>query len=75
MQSFKKMLPSQCIAVRAGQKTPINAEDLVPGDLVEIKAGDKIPADIRLIHCSNLKVECSSITGESEPVICNDRNS
>ena len=45
----------------------LKAEDLVVGDLVDIKFGDRLPADIIILSCSNFKVDNSSLTGESEP--------
>lgn len=68
MESFTKMVPTFATVIRNGIKTRIATEALVPGDLVEIKFGDKIPADIRVIASNGLRVENSSITGESEPV-------
>ncbi|XP_054004753.1 sodium/potassium-transporting ATPase subunit alpha-like [Hylaeus anthracinus] len=68
MESFKKMVPTFATVIRNGAKLRVATEDLVIGDLVYIKYGDKIPADIRIIECTGLRVENSSITGESEPV-------
>uniref|UniRef100_A0A4W4G328 P-type ATPase A domain-containing protein n=1 Tax=Electrophorus electricus TaxID=8005 RepID=A0A4W4G328_ELEEL len=67
MDSFKNMVPQQAMVIRDGEKRQINAEDVVAGDLVEIKGGDRIPADVRFISCSGCKVDNSSLTGESEP--------
>ena len=53
--------------VRDNKKMTIKAEELVKGDLVEIKFGDRIPADVRIIESRGLKVDNSSLTGESEP--------
>ncbi len=53
--------------VRDGRKMTVKAEDLVVGDVVDVKFGDRLPADIRLIQVSGLKVDNSSLTGESEP--------
>lgn len=53
--------------IRNGQKTVISAEELACGDVVEVKGGDRIPADIRVIQASGFKVDNSSLTGESEP--------
>ena len=53
--------------VRDSKKVTIKAEELVIGDLVEIKFGDRIPADMRIIESRGLKVDNSSLTGESEP--------
>lgn len=72
MDSFKKMVPTFATVIRDGVKMRVATEDLVPGDLVDIKFGDKIPADIRIIECHGLRVENSSITGESEPVVRTD---
>ncbi|XP_016897613.1 sodium/potassium-transporting ATPase subunit alpha-2-like, partial [Cynoglossus semilaevis] len=67
MDSFKKMVPQQALVIREGEKMHINAEFVVLGDLVEIKGGDRIPADLRVIFSSGCKVDNSSLTGESEP--------
>ncbi|KAG2533202.1 hypothetical protein JM18_000637 [Phytophthora kernoviae] len=66
MDSFKNMLPPQCTAVRDGVNKTIPAEELVVGDLVWVRNGDKVPADMRILLCNNLKVENSSLTGETE---------
>lgn len=62
------MLPPQCIVVRDGKEREIAAAALVIGDLVKVKGGDKVPADLRIIHCRGLKVEQSALNGESEAV-------
>uniref|UniRef100_A0A3Q3KAQ5 Sodium/potassium-transporting ATPase subunit alpha n=1 Tax=Monopterus albus TaxID=43700 RepID=A0A3Q3KAQ5_MONAL len=67
MDSFKKMVPQQATVIREGEKMQINAELVVQGDLVEIKGGDRIPADLRVTSSSGCKVDNSSLTGESEP--------
>ncbi|XP_018052959.1 PREDICTED: sodium/potassium-transporting ATPase subunit alpha-like [Atta colombica] len=72
MESFKKMVPTFATVIRDGVKLRLGTEELVLGDLVEIRMGDKIPADIRIIECRGLRVENSSITGESEPVVRTD---
>jgi len=78
MDSFKNMLPSYCKVVRDGNETKIPVEDLVIGDVVLVQAGDKIPADIRILHSDELKVDNSSLTGESDPqartINCTDDN-
>lgn len=45
----------------------VKVEDLVTGDLIDVKFGDRLPADILILSCSNFKVDNSSLTGESEP--------
>ena len=67
MESFKKMLPSLVMVQRSGKLREIEAKYLVPGDLVLLQEGDRVPADGRLIEGSELKVDLSSLTGESEP--------
>uniref|UniRef100_A0A8C5WTB4 Sodium/potassium-transporting ATPase subunit alpha n=1 Tax=Laticauda laticaudata TaxID=8630 RepID=A0A8C5WTB4_LATLA len=67
MESFKNMVPQQALVIRNGEKLSINAEGVVVGDLVEVKGGDRIPADLRIISANGCKVDNSSLTGESEP--------
>ncbi|XP_025029364.1 sodium/potassium-transporting ATPase subunit alpha-2-like isoform X2 [Python bivittatus] len=67
MESFKNMVPQQALVIRDGEKLQINAEYVVLGDLVEVKGGDRIPADLRVISATGCKVDNSSLTGESEP--------
>lgn len=66
MDSFKKMVPKHAFVIRDGKLLNILAEEIVVGDIVEIKAGEVVPADIRIISSQGLKVDNSSITGESE---------
>jgi len=56
------------IVLRDGEKQNLQAEDLSLGDIVEVKFGDRVPADIRVIESRGFKVDNSSLTGESEPV-------
>jgi magnesium-transporting ATPase (P-type) len=78
MESFEKMVPSFANVVRDGKVSNINAKELVVGDVIEVKFGDSIPADFRIIECSGFKVDNSSLTGESEPQSrsseCTDEN-
>ncbi|XP_044290745.1 sodium/potassium-transporting ATPase subunit alpha-3 [Varanus komodoensis] len=67
MESFKNMVPQQALVIREGEKMQLNAEDVVVGDLVEVKGGDRVPADLRIISAHGCKVDNSSLTGESEP--------
>lgn len=66
--SLKKMLPSYVKVRRDGKFQQIKVEQLVPGDIFDIQAGDSIPADARVFNPSNLQVDESSLTGESVPV-------
>lgn len=67
MSAFKNFLPENCTVIRDGVKKEILALKLVPGDIVEIKQGQKIPADLRVLFSNNMKVDNSSLTGESDP--------
>ncbi|EAR87207.2 Na,H/K antiporter P-type ATPase, alpha subunit family protein (macronuclear) [Tetrahymena thermophila SB210] len=69
LDSFKSFLPQKCVVIRDGSETQINSQKLVLGDIVKIKAGEKIPADIRLIRVNEMKVDNSALTGESESQI------
>ena len=51
MESFKNLVPQYATIVRDGQKNTIPAEEVVVGDIVEVKGGDRVPADIRIIKC------------------------
>lgn len=55
------------VVIRGGETLSVKAEELVVGDLVEVKFGDRIPADIRIVEARSFKVDNSSLTGESEP--------
>jgi magnesium-transporting ATPase (P-type) len=66
--SIRRMLSLQATVVRGGQREEVAAEELVPGDIVLLAAGDKVPADLRLIRVRGLRVEESALTGESQPV-------
>eukprot|EP01117_Protostelium_nocturnum_P010459 TRINITY_DN3765_c0_g2_i2.p1 TRINITY_DN3765_c0_g2~~TRINITY_DN3765_c0_g2_i2.p1 ORF type:complete len:848 (-),score=331.49 TRINITY_DN3765_c0_g2_i2:115-2658(-) len=67
MDSFKNLLPPKCMVIRDSVQQKIFSEDLVLGDIVLLTSGDKCPADLRIINCQDLKVDNSSLTGESEP--------
>ncbi|KAH7305561.1 Na,H/K antiporter P-type ATPase [Stachybotrys elegans] len=69
MSSIKDMLPEQCQVTRDGQMIQMPAEDIVPGDVVTVKAGNKLPADVRFVQASSdAKFDRSVLTGESKPV-------
>ncbi|XP_005888792.2 potassium-transporting ATPase alpha chain 2 [Bos mutus] len=67
MSSFRKMIPQQALVIRDSEKKTIPADQLVVGDIVEIKGGDRVPADVRILSTQGCKVDNSSVTGESEP--------
>lgn len=68
IEQLKKLMTSNCVVVRNGQLYQIPSTQLVPGDLIQIEEGQKIPADIRVLSQINLKTIESSLTGESTPV-------
>jgi len=63
--ALKKMVPSYATVIRDGKSIKINAVDVVPGDLLQLASGDKIPADIQLISAQDLYIDESMLTGES----------
>merc|ERR1711962_754875 len=68
MEGFKNLVPQYALVRRnGGEKITVKAEDLTLGDIVEIKFGDRCPADIRVLEARSFKVDNSSLTGESEP--------
>ncbi len=69
IEALQQMTPPKAKAIRDGITNEINAEDLVPGDIVILEAGNYVPADGRIIESFNLKIEESSLTGETEPVL------
>lgn len=62
------MLSLQASVIRNDRRMIVSAETLVPGDIVLLKSGDKVPADLRLINAKNLQIQESILTGESIPV-------
>lgn len=54
--------------IRSGKQLTVRSDDLVPGDLIVLEAGDAVPADARIIECASMKVEEAALTGESVPV-------
>lgn len=67
LDSIRDMLSVSARVLRDGQWIDVDAETLVPGDVVRIGSGDRIPADLRLLEVNNLRVEESALTGESVP--------
>eukprot|EP00002_Diphylleia_rotans_P016614 TRINITY_DN3234_c0_g1_i4.p1 TRINITY_DN3234_c0_g1~~TRINITY_DN3234_c0_g1_i4.p1 ORF type:complete len:987 (+),score=198.48 TRINITY_DN3234_c0_g1_i4:49-3009(+) len=67
MENFRRLIPQSAVVRRDGLTFRIDAKDLVPGDIVIVKEGDKIPADMRVISSKHFKVDVSALTGESEP--------
>jgi len=67
MATFQKMLPAQADVLRDNKRQSILLTQLVPGDIIFLSEGDKVPADARLLEQNLMKVDHSAITGESEP--------
>src|SRR5882672_2477590 len=68
LDSIRNMLSAEARTLRSGQTCMIASEQLVPGDIVLLESGDKIPADLRLVDVKNLRTEEAALTGESVPV-------
>jgi Ca2+-transporting ATPase len=66
--ALRSMAAAQSRVLRDGRLTVVPSEDLVPGDVIALEAGDAVPADARILECASLKVEESALTGESVPV-------
>jgi magnesium-transporting ATPase (P-type) len=68
LDSIRNMLSAEARTLRGGEIRMTPAEELVPGDIVLLESGDKIPADLRLIEVKNLRTEEAALTGESVPI-------
>jgi magnesium-transporting ATPase (P-type) len=68
LEAISRMLSLDATVIRQGKRQSIPAEQIVPGDLVVLRAGDKVPADLRLIETRELRADEAMLTGESIPV-------
>jgi magnesium-transporting ATPase (P-type) len=68
LRAIRRMLSPQAMVLRTGQRVTVPAEQLVPGDVVLLQSGDKVPADLRLIRVKSLQVQEAVLTGESVAV-------
>jgi len=68
LDALKTLAAPRCLVVRDGEETSLQAREIVPGDVVMLNAGDRVPADLRLIETSSLRVNEAPLTGESVPV-------
>ena len=68
IEALAKMVATEATVRRAGRKLRVHSEQLVPGDVVLLQSGDRVPADMRLVHVRNLHADESALTGESLPV-------
>uniref|UniRef100_A0A674GS40 P-type Ca(2+) transporter n=1 Tax=Taeniopygia guttata TaxID=59729 RepID=A0A674GS40_TAEGU len=69
LEELNKLVPPECNCLREGKLQHLLARELVPGDIIYLSVGDRVPADLRLIEVTDLLVDESSFTGEAEP--CN----
>ena len=68
IDALSKTMTAQATVIRSGKKQQVDSTELVPGDIVILQSGDKVPADLRLIEIRDLQVDESALTGESLPV-------
>ncbi|KMQ52787.1 ion transporting P-type ATPase [Chitinispirillum alkaliphilum] len=68
LESIKGMLSPMANVIRSGQTREIPAQEVVPGDIVIVESGDRIPADVRLVEANRFRTQEASLTGESEPI-------
>ena len=68
LEAIRGMIDPHASVIRGGRRTTISADQVVPGDVVMLEAGDRIPADLRLLRARNLRVDEAILTGESVPV-------
>ncbi|NWT52222.1 AT2C2 ATPase, partial [Erythrocercus mccallii] len=73
LEELNKLVPPECNCLREGKLQHLLARELVPGDIIYLSVGDRVPADLRLIEVTDLLVDESSFTGEAEP--CNKTDS
>ncbi|WP_366515247.1 calcium-translocating P-type ATPase, SERCA-type [Methanoculleus sp.] len=68
IEALKKMLVQRAVVVRGGEQQEIDASGLVPGDLVILEMGERVPADLSIVEATSLEVDEAPLTGESSPV-------
>ncbi|HYQ48083.1 MAG TPA: cation-transporting P-type ATPase, partial [Thermodesulfovibrionales bacterium] len=69
LAALKKLLPFSIQVIREGKERKVPAREVVPGDIILLSEGDRVPADSRILSCTILKVNNSALTGESEPLL------
>ena len=67
IDALNDLVPPRCNVVRDGKVANVLAEELVPGDVIRLQSGDRVPADARVVQSTSLSVDESSLTGEQEP--------
>jgi len=68
VEALKRMVAPHILVLREGREQSIDSRNLVPGDIVLLEAGSRVPADARLMEAANLRVDEAALTGESKPV-------
>ncbi|MBN1594439.1 cation-transporting P-type ATPase [candidate division FCPU426 bacterium] len=68
IESLRRSVATVALLLRDGQKERIKSQDIVPGDIVILESGDKVPADLRLLRARDLRIDESTLTGESLPI-------
>jgi len=68
IEALKKLSSLKATVLRNGRKQEVDSKEIVPGDITVLEAGNKIPADARIIESTNLKMQEAILTGESQPV-------
>ena len=74
-ERLRSLLPSRATVLRDGKPVTIDAIDVVPGDLLWLQPGDRIPADATVVRCTSLRIDTSMLTGESLPTAVEDADS
>ena len=67
LDAIRRMLSPQATVLRGGERQLVAAEQLVPGDIVLLASGDKVPADLRILSAKSLRADEAVLTGESVP--------
>ena len=67
-EALRNMLSSDAVVIRDGQTTKVSGQDIVPGDIVLLELGDRVPADLRMVEVVNLACAEAALTGESVPI-------
>ncbi|MBP3284639.1 MAG: cation-translocating P-type ATPase [Clostridia bacterium] len=68
IEALQEITKATSKVIRDGHQVTLKSEELVPGDIIVLEAGDAVPADARIIECASMKVEEAALTGESVPV-------
>lgn len=67
--SLKRFIVQECVVIRGGKKIVLPSSELVPGDIIIVQEGQRVPADARILESHNLKIDEGMLTGESKPVL------